>query len=751
MSDMPAGDALKPVTPSAGVPEMPSPEKNAGRTGRRKWPGRMTLAAAVILAAGAGGGLLLQRQVASLGPLDLSVLERVSPLALDHQGKLLRAFATPEGRWRLPVKLADVDPHFIRLLKAYEDRRFEAHGGVDVMGLARAAWQLVRNGRVVSGASTLSMQTARLLEPREERSLAAKWRQMVRAVQLERKLGKDGVLTAYLTLAPYGGNIEGVRAAALIYFGKEPARLSTAETALLVALPQSPEARRPDRHGVAARAARARVLQRGRDAGALDDAEVARALQAGMPAGRRPLPMLAPHLAEQLMAAEPVAAGKMSPGAGQVAEPVTASPGAGLVPGNVTLAIDARLQAAMQALAQERAAALGRRLSAAIIVVDNATGEVRAHVGSPDYFDAERAGAVDASRAVRSPGSALKPFIYALAFEQGLAHPETILDDRPSRYGAWAPENFEMGFLGTVSARKALQMSLNLPAVELLAELGAPQLLARLRGAGAALHMPDDAAPGLAVGLGGLGISLIDLTKLYVGLARGGDVVPLRWRLSDPAGQSRRLTDPVAAWYVSDALREAPPPANAVTGRIAFKTGTSWGYRDAWAVGYDRRYTVGVWLGRADGASVPGLVGRVAAAPVLFDAFARIGGELQPVLQPPGVLHATTAALPPPLRHLRKEAPKTIAATLVPPLRISFPPDGSRIDLGASAAEGALPDLALRANGGAPPLRWFVNGAPVGAAQMRRQSFWTPDGAGFARVSVMDARGSSDSVQIRIE
>lgn len=734
-----------------------------GRRGRKLR--RLGLAALLAAAAGAGGGYLaLRAYAASLGPIDLSVLQRTSPLALDREGRLLRAFATPEGRWRLPVKLAEVDPHFINLLKAYEDRRFDAHGGVDVIGVARAAWQLARNGRVVSGASTLSMQAARLLEPREARSFSAKLRQMVRAVQLERRLGKEGVLAAYLTLAPYGGNIEGVRAASLIYFGKEPARLSTAEAALLVALPQSPEARRPDRHPAAAGAARARVAQRGLEAGVLVAAEADRASAAAMPTARRPLPMLAPHLAEQAVAAQDGALEGTGPVA-DMAAALAPQAAAGVLPGSaparwtqpapmtgthVRLAIDARLQAALQALAQERAAALGRRISAAIVVVDNATGEVRAHVGSSDYFDAERAGAVDASRAIRSPGSALKPFIYGLAFEQGLAHPETALDDRPSRYGAWAPENFEMGFMGTVSARKALQMSLNLPAVELLSELGAPQLLARLRGAGARLVMPDDASPGLAVGLGGLGVSLVDLTMLYTGLARGGDVVPLRWRLDDPVGQGRRLTDPVAAWYVADALREAPPPANAVTGRIAFKTGTSWGYRDAWAVGYDRRYTVGVWLGRADGASVPGLVGRVAAAPVLFDAFARIGGEPQPLPQPPGVLRATTATLPPPLRHLRKEAPKTVAATLVPPLRISFPPDGSRIDLGAGTGE-AMPDLALRANGGAPPLRWFVNGAPVGEAQMRRQSFWKPDGAGFARVSVMDSRGSSDSVQVRIE
>ncbi|MFC3267151.1 penicillin-binding transpeptidase domain-containing protein, partial [Camelimonas abortus] len=415
------------------------------------------------------------------------------------------------------------------------------------------------------------------------------------------------------------------------------------------------------------------------------------------------------------------------------------------------LTVERRLQASLQALAQERAGALGPGLSAAIVAVDNASGEIRAYVGSAGYFDDSRAGAVDAARAVRSPGSALKPFIYALAFEQGLAHPETVLDDRPSRYGAWAPENFEAGFHGAVSARRALQLSLNLPAVELLAALGPARLLARLREAGASIVLPDDAVPGLAVGLGGAGVTLTDLAMLYAGLARGGDVIPLRWRRGDPPGQGRRLTDPLAAWYVSDSLREAPPPPGYAGGRIAYKTGTSWGSRDAWAIGYDRRYTVAVWIGRPDGAPAPGLTGRVAAAPVLFDAFARIGGEPQPLPQPPGVLRATAATLPPPLRHLRRDAPRTLAVTLTAPLRIAFPPDGARVDLGASAGAGGAEPLALRANGGTPPLRWFVNGAPVGEADIRRQSFWRPDGAGFARVSVIDARGASDSVQVRID
>ena len=397
------------------------------------------------------------------------------------------------------------------------------------------------------------------------------------------------------------------------------------------------------------------------------------------------------------------------------------------------------------------------RLSAAILVVDNATGEIRAHVGSPAYLGRERAGAIDMTTALRSPGSALKPLIYALAFESGLAHPETLLDDRPSRYGAYQPDNFDLAFQGTVTARRALQQSLNLPAVELLNQLGPARLLSRLKQAGIPIAMPKDAAPGLAVGLGGLGITLADLTRIYVGLARGGDVPALAGRPLDEGlpRPETRITDPVAAWYIFDILRGAPVPDNALSGRIAFKTGTSYGYRDAWAVGFDRRFTIGVWVGRPDGTSVPGLVGRVVAAPILFDAYARLGVEPEALPMPPFTLQATTASLPPPLRHVRQDVPKTILSTIQAPLKIAFPLDGSRLDLGLSQAapsgSGEHASLILKASGGVPPLTWMVDGAPVETGSLRRASSWVPDGAGFVRLSVIDAKGATDSVVVRLE
>lgn len=680
---------------------------------------------ALALCLGTAAGLWTY--AASLPPLDLAAGSDRSTVVLDRDGRLLRPFLTQDGRWKLPVGSDDVDPRYLAMLKAYEDKRFDDHPGIDPLGLMRAAGQIMVNHRVVSGGSTLSMQVARLLEPREERTLSAKLRQAVRAVELESRVGKTGILDLYLSLAPFGGNLEGVRAASFAWFGKEPKRLSTAEAALLVALPQAPETRRPDRFPEAARKARDRVLARIAAAGLATASEIAAARDEPIPTARRPFPHLAPHVAEQVVAEAPAERSHR-------------------------LGIDARLQANLENLARERSVGLHPQISIAILAVDNETGEIRASVGGVDYFANERAGALDLTRALRSPGSALKPFIYALAFDNGIAHPETMLEDRPARYGTYVPENFDMSFQGMVSARKALQLSLNVPSVELLSALGPQRFLSRLRATGVGIAMPKDGyAPGLAIGLGGLGITLVDLTRLYVGLARGGEMLPLVVKPGHASDEPRpRLVDPVAAWYVADTLLGAPPPLNAQPGRIAYKTGTSYGYRDAWAVGFDRKHTIGVWVGRADNGAVPGLVGRSVAAPILFDAFARLGHDPRPFLQPPDAIIASAAHLPPPLRHLRQDVPKTVAAMASPSLKLAFPPEGAKIDLAASALAGRS-ELNLKVAGGAPPFTWLVDGAPVLAPTRRRETAWQPSGKGFVRISVIDGAGASESVDIRLQ
>jgi len=687
----------------------------------------MTIAAASFALLVTAATATLLAYAATLPPLDFAAASERSTVVLDREGRLLRPFLTQDGRWKLPVTHADVDPRYLAMLKAYEDRRFDHHAGIDLAATARAAWQALTNGRIVSGGSTLSMQVARLLEPREERSLSAKLRQAVRAIELERRFAKSRILDLYLTLAPFGGNLEGVRAASFAYFGKEPKRLSTAEAALLVALPQAPEQRRPDRFAAAAERARERVLARAADAGIVTPAEIAAAREEPVPTARKPFPNLAPHVAEQVVAQAP-------------AEPVH------------KLTLDARLQANLENLARERVVTLPPQVSTAILVVDNETGAIRASVGGVDYFASERAGSLDLTRALRSPGSALKPFIYALAFDNGIAHPETMLEDRPARYGIYVPENFDMTFQGMVSARKALQLSLNVPAVELLSAVGPQRFLSRLRDAGVMIAMPKEGgAPGLAVGLGGLGITLSDLTRLYVGLARGGEMTELAVKASPAAGAALlRLVDPVAAWYVADTLLGAAPPLNAAPGRIAYKTGTSYGYRDAWAVGFDRKHTIGVWVGRADNGAVPGLVGRTVAAPILFDAFARLGHDPRPFPMPADAITTSAAQLPPPLRHLRQDIPKTVLAMATPSLKLAFPPEGARIDLAASSVDGrAL--LNLKVSGGAPPFTWLVDGAPVLSPTRRREAAWQPDGRGFVRISVIDAAGVSESVSVRLQ
>ena len=657
----------------------------------------------------------------SLGPPPLGKDLETSHAVLDREGKLLRAYATSEGRWRLPATEKDVDPRFLKLLFAYEDKRFYEHYGVDLLALGRAAFQFTSSGHIVSGGSTITMQVARLLEPREHRSLGAKLRQITRALELEQALSKNEILSLYLTLAPYGGNLEGIRAAALAYFGKEPRKLSLSETALLVALPQSPELRRPDRYPQAAQAARDRVLDRAAAAGVVPRDEIARAKAASVPRERKPLPVLAPHAADQVVTAEPDRRIHR-------------------------LTIDAGLQKTLQYLAYERAHALGPQISVAILAVDNESGEVRARVASADYFDESRAGQVDMTLALRSPGSTLKPFIYGLGFEDGLLHPETLIDDRPARYGSYTPENFDLTFQGTVTVRRALQMSLNVPAIAVLGRVGVSRMSARLTQTGAALVLPKGEAPGLAMGLGGVGIKLSDLVMLYTGLARLGSAVPLIEREGEVAQNPRRLLDPVAAWYVGNVLIGAPPPDNAPPGRIAFKTGTSYGYRDAWAVGYDGSMTIGIWVGRADGAPVPGLVGRAAAAPILFDAFARSGNAPAPLAHAPkGAVFAATNKLPPPLQHFSSDG--SLSAASEPP-RIMFPPDGARIEL----AKGAAPEpVALKIAGGAAPLTVMVNGVPLAAQGGRRTLFFAPDGPGFVRLTVMDARGATDSVSVRLQ
>jgi penicillin-binding protein 1C len=673
-----------------------------------------------------------------LFPPDLAKLADRSTLVTDAEGRLLTPFTTDDGKWRLPVTVGEVDARYLRMLVAYEDKRFERHPGVDPLALARALVQWARAGRVVSGASTLTMQTVRLLEPRP-RTIGAKMVEMARALQLEWRYDKETILGIYLTLAPFGGNLEGVRAASLFYFGKEPDRLTDAEAALLVALPQSPERLRPDRDAVAARAARDRVIARLAVAGLLGDREADEAAAQPVPTQRRQAPRLAPHLAERLH---------------------RAGPGQAVIP----TGIDAGLQIQLEALARRRQLRLERGATIALLVVENEGRKVRSYIGSGDYFDQARLGQNDMVQAIRSPGSTLKPFVYGLAFDDLIVHPETIVVDRPMRFGDYAPENFDRHYRGELTAREALQLSLNLPVVALLNRMGPMRLVGTLESAGTPLRLPDAVtAPGLPIVLGGAGISLADLVTLYAGLADGGTVRPLRYSEADPAGDPVAIMQPAAAWYVTRILVDMPPPPGMLASRnrkagrpIAYKTGTSYGFRDAWAIGYDEAYTVGVWVGRPDGTFSPGRMGRDAAAPVLFEVFDMLprtqgGRSVAFAARPPaGAILASNADLPSPLRRF-DPGPSALDAVLAAGdgPQIAFPADGATVDL--TPGNATLEPLLLRADGGRMPLLWLVNGNPVASSPFKRQAQVLPDGAGAARITVIDRTGASSSVEVWIQ
>ena len=680
---------------------------------------RVLLACALGAAALAGGVVALDRAF----PPDLSRAAASSTLVLDREERLLRAFVTADGKWRLPARVDDVDPRYVAMLLAYEDRRFHAHPGVDPVALARATWQALRSGRVVSGGSTITMQVARLLEPRP-RGMAAKLAEIARALQLEARLGKDEILSLYLSLAPFGGNVEGVRAASLSWLGKEPARLTPGEAALLVVLPQSPERTRPDRDPEAARAARDKVLRVLAARGALQAREAAEATQEPAPRQRLAMPFHAPHLAESLRAAAP--------------------PGARL-----RSTIDRPLQEQVEQLARRERGFFDDPGNLAIVVVENATREVRAWVGGADF--AAEAGQVDLVRARRSPGSALKPFLYALAFDDGWLHPETRIADAATRFGDFAPRNFDRGHAGEVSVRAALQLSLNVPAVAVLDRLGTARFMQALAGAGAVAEFDRRAseAPGLPVILGGVGISLADMAMLYAALADDGRARPLvlRHGAAREAGEGRPFVDPRAAQWTREILRGVPPPEpwsqRGAARPIAWKTGTSYGFRDALAFGSTRRFTVGVWVGRADGTPRPGQYGRTAAAPILFKAFDLLPQEAWPDapqrLGPPPPALARLAA------RGAEDRPWSDGER---GLSILFPPDGATIEL--SRVGGELVPLALKAQGGRGRLTWIVDGRPLEAASRLEPRSHVPEGEGFLRLVVVDEAGGSAQASVRI-
>lgn len=639
-------------------------------------------------------------------PLDDVV---VSAVVTDADGLPLRVFPVEDGRWRMAAHLDDIDPRFIEALILLEDKRFFEHGGTDPLAVLRAARDNVLRGRVVSGASTITMQTARLLEPRP-RTFSSKLIEMFRAWQLERRLTKVEILELYLTLAPYGGNLEGLQTAAWAYFGTDTEQLSDSDIALLLALPQSPEARRPDlRHGQAL-AARKVILHRLADEGWTSVSRVEDLAEATLARRRHAFPAEAWHLTEKVVRR---------------------------APNTLHTNIDRQIQDRLQALIQQTAAHAGSSVQGSAMVVRLEDRAVVAAVGSAGR---DRPGGwLDLTARRRSPGSTLKPLIYALAMQEGLVSPSTRVSDIPTAFGTYTPENFDRSFNGELTVATALQHSLNVPAVLILDAIGPERLVGALNLAGLETALPasKDRRTGLAVALGGLGVSAEDLVMLYAAIADEGLAKPLAYTASEAAQGSRsagvRLLREEVANDIATILRNSPSPAGRLPAdltmgapQIAFKTGTSYGYRDAWAVGFSDTHAAVVWLGRADGAPRKGETGRKAALPVLFDVFDAINPVRAPQSQMPKAISPTG-----PARVARNEGPVII-----------FPPDGATLWPNEK-------DKPLVLSGRADGPSWFVGGElllPDGDGNLT----WSPTGPGFYTITLTDVDGQETHSTIRM-
>lgn len=569
-------------------------------------------------------------------------------VVLDRDGQPLRYFADQQGIWRHRVSVDQVSDDYLQALLAYEDRFFYQHPGINPLSLLRALGQYLQYGRVISGGSTLTMQVARILDP-HSRTLTGKLRQMFRAIQLEQQLSKPQILELYLNYAPFGGTLEGIQAASFHYLRKPADRLRPAEAALLAVLPQAPSRYRPDRHPQRAEMARNKVLNRLQQQGIWSAQKVRRAKQEPVDIRPAETPLVAPHLAYRLYKRAPQVSVHRS-------------------------TLDKQLQQQVERRLAHGVAVMGNAVSAAALVVDNRNHQVLAYAGSADFLAKQRQGQVDMVQAIRSPGSALKPFLYGLSLDKSLIHSHSLLADVPFVSQHYQPENFNRHFSGPVSASRALQLSLNLPFVQLIEAYGPRNFMNRLLSSGVDLSVPGDEGNPAMI-LGGIGIQLEHLVRLYASLANQGNVSELQFIMSDtdvsdqssgdPKQDSeqnteegenspnqpdallnkRYLLSPQAAWITWDTLREVRIPSSAgldtarrLSGKVGWKTGTSWGHRDAWAVGVSRDYTIGVWAGRPDGQPMTkGRTGYNTAGPILFNLFRDISPRVKAIDKPEGV------------------------------------------------------------------------------------------------------------------
>lgn len=650
-----------------------------------------------------------------LFPPDLTRFQDISKELRADKGQLLHVFQTKDEKWRLQARLKDIDPLYINMLLAREDRFFWSHWGVNPVSFMRAGYQWFSQGKIVSGGSTLTMQVARLLEPRP-RTVKAKLVQILRAFQLERRYSKIEILEIYLTLAPYGSNLEGICSASLAYFRKPPTHLMAGEAALLIALPQTPKLWQRTGFLSATQIARNRVLTKAFEAGLIDKKTYQVGLKDPLPDSHFSMPRRVPHVARRLCYA----------------------PNAPIVS---RCSIRPTLQQRMESIARETIKLFPAETNMAVLVTHHPSHQVIAYVGSADFFDTSRQGQVDFIRAYRSPGSTLKPFIYGLGFDYGLLKPNSyVLDDR-HRFGSYLPDNFDKTFYGMVTVSDALVWSLNIPAVELLSQIGPQRFLGVLEEAGVKPKFSDpQSAPGLSLALGGVGMTLEQLVTLYGSLPQNGQIFPLSFSLDKYSHQPYRFLSSKSANKLTEILSRTL--TNEVEQEdIAVKTGTSYGHRDAWAVGYNGEYVVGVWIGRPDGSPFGLGTGRTLAVPVLQKVFrflptakklcASIPQKQQ--LRVRDILETSLATH----RKLHKQAPQML-----------FPVHGTVIE---SFGEGKPKPIIFNAMGGKRPYTWLVDGMPFATQVWHSKIPWKPEKPGFYKICLLDGQGLSQSANVEVQ
>ena len=659
----------------------------------------------MILAVLAGAILWLAQS-----PVPSAALNATSPVLKDRNGALLNVRTVEAGTWRMPVDIDELDPAFIEALLYIEDKRFYYHSGVDGSAVLRALKSWKDQGKVVSGASTLTMQLVRQYKPRP-RTIRSKVIESFEALRFELHFSKDEILSQYLTRISYGGNIEGVEAASRIYFGKSPRYLSPDEIALLIALPQAPEARRPDRHAQAAKLGRNRILKRLHAGDLIDGNSYEQSRLAPIPLEKEGLPQQAWLTAQKLSREGDV----------------------------VQSWIDPSLQTDLEYRLKTYVAEQPQTVNASAILVHADTRQVRAHaaIGRRDHDG----GWLDMTAAIRSPGSTLKPFVYGLGMDDGLIGRDTLVKDAPSRFGSYMPENFDRRYYGEVTVSQALQHSLNIPAVGILDKVGGRRLDQSLRAAGADASQSgpetEGGSAGLALALGGTGLRATDLAMLYTAIANNGIAGPLSWTEDDqPRPNNFELLQSDTAKSILDIMAAAPRPRGSMPAHlgqdiptVAYKTGTSYGFRDSWAAGISGDYVVVVWVGRPDGGPRPGVTGREAAAPLLFDIADRLPRNRASYH---GVQASETAE--------RLRSAQDIAPVIL------FPMNKTEIAISNLGDPDESVDLLVQASGNAT--RVYVDSRPI--EKTRHGYRFVPQSEGFYKLKVVDAAGHETTSRFRV-